>query len=126
VTQPHKDLTFQLEVAPGLFAKLVAFYLGEAKFWVQRLYVPRAYRGQGHGRKLMAQLLEHADNNQFSLQLIVAPSSNNRMTYHELRAWYIRLGFRQDSEGCMTRCPKYRYQDFREDGEFGDGVRLAK
>lgn len=76
---------------------------------VNRVNVPEAFRGKGIMRSLMAKCLEDADRENVTLYLGINPYGN--LTYEELEAWYLRLGFEHHSteEGWYVRKPKLHF-----------------
>lgn len=56
-----------------------------------RINVPKAHRGQGHARALLARILADADAERVTLFLEISPSDG--LNYRELEAWYLRHGF---------------------------------
>jgi predicted GNAT family N-acyltransferase len=58
---------------------------------ITRINVPEAARGNGHGRALMQQILNDAD--QERITLFLEPAATGGLTQDELTAWYQRHGF---------------------------------
>jgi GNAT superfamily N-acetyltransferase len=56
-----------------------------------RINTPRAHRGKGVARALMAQILSDADAEGVTLFLHISPSDG--LNYNQLKAWYERCGF---------------------------------
>lgn len=57
--------------------------------------------GQGHGRRLMREILSWADANGHDLCIMAA--STGPMDNEALTAWYERLGFAKDERGLLRR-----------------------
>lgn len=72
---------------------------------LNRINVPAGSRGQGIGRKLMEEVLADADREGLILWLDINPYG--AMTYEELEAWYLRIGF-EPHEGRYRRLPRER------------------
>lgn len=68
-----------------------------------RINVPVAFRGQGHARELLAEILAEADTTKTRLWLEIGASDG--LDADQLRAWYSRHGFR-DIGGIFTRKPQ--------------------
>lgn len=76
------------------------------KDWtITRISVPEKYRGNGYARCLMEMILKDADTTNTILQLEIQPSDG--LNYEQLRAWYVRKGFRQTRTGYWRRLPQY-------------------
>lgn len=68
---------------------------------VTRVSVPERYRGQGHARELMRQMLSEADSDKVDLYLGITPGGG--LTFEELESWYIRNGFKRVNDGLYVR-----------------------
>ena len=79
-------------------------YYGEGEI-ITRINVPKAYRGQGHGTSLLREACANADANGVNLWLEI--SSSDGLDYYQLKAWYIRHGFR-NYRGIWRRKAKAR------------------
>jgi ribosomal protein S18 acetylase RimI-like enzyme len=60
---------------------------------VTAIHVPKAHRGQGHGRDLLRRLCAVADEHKTALYLNVTPFDNSPLDHVRLTAWYERSGF---------------------------------
>ena len=67
-----------------------------------RINVPKASRGQGHARKLLARILADADAEGIALFLEISPSDG--LSFAQLEAWYLRHGFKEVKEPGMLYC----------------------
>jgi GNAT superfamily N-acetyltransferase len=76
---------------------------------IQRIKVPRGYRGQGIGSKLLKRVLEAADREFKTLYLSVC-TTDYGMSYDQLEAWYMRNGFIYKNGIIMVRRPNKYYQ----------------
>lgn len=101
---------------------------------VNRVNVPGQHRGFGIARELIRQVLADADTEGVVLWLAINPYGN--MTYEQLEAWYMRLGFEKFQEGWYRRPPKgcaevcpgpspYR-RDSREPGDASPGGSIPR
>lgn len=79
---------------------------------VTEVAVKPKLRGQGYGRLLMAEVLADADREGVTLCLEILPDhpAFGGLTYEQLEAWYMRLGFVWNDEGFMIR-PNVRSND---------------
>ena len=71
---------------------------------ITRINVPKAHRGQGHARKLLAEILTDADREGVVLLLEISPSDG--LSWSQLEAWYTRHGFRRVPLGIYRREPQ--------------------
>ena len=78
-------------IGPPAWAELVWSGLFEG-YILHMIEVPRAARGQGHGRSLLDQVLKEADNE--GVVLLLAPEAGGGLTQDQLISWYYRKGFR--------------------------------
>jgi predicted GNAT family N-acyltransferase len=60
---------------------------------IHRINVPKEFRGQGHARELMRQIIKDADRENVTLTLGISPSDG--LTFEQLRQWYERRGFKR-------------------------------
>lgn len=72
-------------------------------WYITRINVPKEFRGQGHGRALLKQITDAADQEGVTLHLEIQPSDG--LDYEALQAWYIRAGFKR-TLSWFTRRPK--------------------
>ena len=70
----------------------VTDYYGVGKM-ITRINVPMQHRGEGHGTKVLAQILKDADEERVNLFLEISPSDG--LDYNQLEAWYTRHGFKR-------------------------------
>ena len=61
------------------------------QYLLTRINVPKAYRGKGAARKLMALVLEEADREKATIFLEICPSDG--LGFNALLRWYRKLGF---------------------------------
>jgi predicted GNAT family N-acyltransferase len=80
----------------------VTDYYGIGKM-ITRINVPMMHHGEGHGTKVLAQILKDADAEKVNLYLEISPSDG--LDYYQLEAWYLRHGFRHWM-GVYRRKPK--------------------
>lgn len=71
---------------------------------VTRINVPREFRGQGNGTKILKLILADADREQITLQL--EPSPSDGLDYDQLVVWYKCHGFKMMPVGYMKRLPR--------------------
>lgn len=71
---------------------------------ITRINVPEIHRGKGSGSKLLKEICEDADREEFILKLYVSPSGG--LSGKELVKWYQRHGFQHRAFfGEMERPP---------------------
>jgi len=85
-----------IELSPVHLAIADVTRMGEFLYEINRINVPAPHRGKGHGRSLLKQLTDQAD--QMGVYLRLAVSSSGDMTNEDLTAWYERYGFRFDTK----------------------------
>lgn len=78
--------------------------IGDLLYEVNRINVPRRWRGRGIARKLVTKVLEDADREKITLVLDINPYGD--MDYKALKAWYERLGFSQEKDQRFYRKPQ--------------------
>jgi GNAT superfamily N-acetyltransferase len=66
---------------------------------VTRINVPRELRGQGHGTRLLEEVLRDADEQ--GLRLMLAPEPSDGLDHEAVVAWYGRHGFEFTRSGAM-------------------------
>lgn len=59
---------------------------------ITRINVPIAFRGKGIGSALLEEVLD--DSRQFKVPLYLGISPSDGLDFNQLKAWYIRHGFR--------------------------------
>lgn len=67
-----------------------------------RINVPKDFRNQGHGGRLLDEICAEADKDHIWLYLEISPSGG--LDYDQLQTWYESRGFRQRM-GIFTRPP---------------------
>lgn len=70
---------------------------------VTRINVPFPSRGQGHGSKILQQIIADADAEGITLELWPSPSGG--LSGRALVAWYKRHGFQALPDGRLIRKP---------------------
>ena len=63
---------------------------------INRINVPREFRGRGIASTLLKRILADADREGATVGLGISPSDG--LSYKELKAWYERYGFRPMAE----------------------------
>lgn len=83
--------------------------------WHGRIYTidsiatPEGEYRKGGATRAIAQAIRHADRDNITLRLRIAPTGP--MRYDDLKAWYERLGFREVGEALtMIKLPKVQYE----------------
>jgi ribosomal protein S18 acetylase RimI-like enzyme len=64
---------------------------GTDSWYIHRINVPRQFRGQGYGSKLLKEITFDADNENVELRLDINPSDGLHL--NQLRDWYERYEF---------------------------------
>ena len=95
-----------IEVAPDRAASLeLTPPLDPDDGWeINRIFVPKGFRGRGYGSELLGQVCTEADALGCRLQLWINPYGD--MDYHQLVNWYGRYGFYLAKPGLFVRQPK--------------------
>lgn len=88
------------DVSPADFGCDLA---AEKIYDINRINVPAAFRGQGHGTVLLKQIIEEAEKDGVTLRLHVFASG--ALTTGQLNRWYKRYGFKTMPNGTLTRRP---------------------
>jgi GNAT superfamily N-acetyltransferase len=70
---------------------------------ITRINVPRIYRGLGHARALLKQITNAADADGVKLYLCI--SASDGLSERQLKKWYLRHDFREESTLVYLRCP---------------------
>jgi predicted GNAT family N-acyltransferase len=74
------------------------------RFWtITRINVPKAWRSQGEGTKLLKLICDDADRSGIALALEPVPERSQ--DYDRLVVWYRSHGFKMCSSGYMVRRP---------------------
>lgn len=74
---------------------------------INRLNVPEGYRGRGHGRELLKQVMHEADR--WGCILRCYSMSSGPLNNEALDAWYIRNGFVRNQDDYLYRQPEYQF-----------------
>ncbi len=69
-------------------------------WWVDRVFVSTALRGEGVGKKLLLDVVERARKHTPGLKFVVAPGGYN-MKYSDQKAFYEACGFAEVEPGLM-------------------------
>jgi GNAT superfamily N-acetyltransferase len=93
-----------VNVSPFKIAIADLTQVGERTYEINRLNVPELYRGKGHGRKLLKQVLDEADRCGVTLRCY--SMSSGPLTNSALDAWYKRNGFSRYPDDYLYRLPK--------------------
>ncbi len=98
----HEEPAFPLSYGRIAIADLMPFRKG---YLLTRINVPREFRGNGIGTKLLKLILEDADRT--CSIIYVHPSASEPEWQELLVAWYMKFGFREDAqrEGELLRSP---------------------
>lgn len=102
LTQTMKTC-FHIASPDGMYAAaiidLVPYYNDDTNkmigYYITRINVLPQFRGQGYGRQVLKLLLYEADRNNVTLFLEIMPDDGFKaLSFHELKAWYTRHGFK--------------------------------
>lgn len=72
---------------------------------INRINVPEAFRGQGHGSTLLKQILADADREKVTLLLEPVATGRNGLAQRDLIKWYKRYGFKTYDAFYLVRPP---------------------
>ena len=72
-------------------ASLNLIELSRTEWMIRRIFVPVAFRNQGHGDDLLKQAIADADHEGVDLSLTISPFDGSN--YKRLESWYQRHGF---------------------------------
>ena len=76
---------------------------GEGIYYFNRLYVNPKYRKKEYGKRLLNTLLDYMDSINTALCLDINPYGE--MTYEQLKAFYMRYGFKEMVENRLLYKP---------------------
>lgn len=82
---------YAVRLAPYQIARIKLEPIGPRHFWIDWVYVPEAYRGQGLARQLMQHVLKDADR--AGTRLSLEPRACGGADQAALEAWYRGFGF---------------------------------
>lgn len=86
--------TYMIQPKGGRIAIADVCLMTDGMWWLVRINVPEDQRGNGHGRELLKQVIEDADQKERILALGISPSGP--LDWDALRAWYERYGFEME------------------------------
>lgn len=96
VAQVDKDANgmatdYAVRLAPYQIARIRLEPLTPSHYWIDWVYVPEAYRGQGLARQLMLHVIKDADR--AGVRLSLEPRACGGVDQEALQAWYRSFGF---------------------------------
>lgn len=89
--------SISVKLSPIALAVLDVSTLADGSWMINRINVPAAYRGQGHGSAMLSQICEKADS--YGVDLVLAVNPYGELDRRALTAWYLRYGFRPTATG---------------------------
>lgn len=92
-----------LKLSPARIAIADLTKVRHRVYEINRLNVPEAHRGQGHGRELLRMVLDEADRCDVVLRCY--SMSSGPLNNEALDAWYIRRGFQRRQDDYLYREP---------------------
>lgn len=89
---------------------------GQPTIFIRGIHVEAGWTGLGYGSRLLAEVLEEADEIGAAVELEVASYDHEALDNDALRAWYLRRGFQP-----LDQPNEYREMLRREPRRQGDG-----
>ena len=98
-----KSISIKLSIAH--LAVLDVSEMNPDTFIINRINVPKKFRGRGYGSKLLKEICEVADREKIKLMLEINPYGE--LTRKDLERWYHEYGFKVNSNlpGTYLRLP---------------------